>query len=907
MADGAGGLRQRVTYVLPLPREIGGWRNTLGPQTHPPPPPTKTFAVPPRCSHRDHNRLRRRGPLLVPVSDSSDASAAESDSDQDTDTADAPPAEAPPFPVSDSQPRTRARTRTRIGTRPSHARTPRPRHMLPVTSLALDLTTCLGPASDEDVDPQLDPDARLDDTQGVLSPALGGGNASHRTFNPPRPRGLLYTAGRDALIASWELSLPTHWSPASDPASGQPASRPWRLTQPYWQIHPPASEAATKGRLSDSHFSLKRPVFRQGIQAHSEWVNDMLLINGNQTVVSASSDRLIKAWNPHDEVSNSSSFTLGSHDDYVKCLAAPAWQLDAGQTQTIFSGGLDRTVKMWDLNATPTRRACSGNYGLGFGADDMSACQPVLTLTENEDELPSSVYRLSVDGRGSLIGVGCSSNEVSVYDVRSRVRVAKLVGHTGYVRDLLLSADGRHLLSASSDSTVRLWSIAEQRALHTFEHHSDSVWALYSQDLLERDTLNSFYSADRVGDLCKVDWSDAPDIVSGECILLARNRPSKFNHRGSQVPIPFDSSAEKVRPHHGPSHQGIHRIVAADDAFVFTASDTSSSVLAWPDVPKRKDRLARYASITAHDLSGTKDSQDTWASQARAAMQSNHSTTPDISIAVEIAGVPASSLVTLGDDQSLFDDRTGEDGKSTLESGSRAGGGREAPPSRMALLREVADVAISLFQQPCARVSGGVGLIRSSLLNDRRHVLTMDTRGSVGIWDILVGFCLGFFERRALTRLALEEGAMAGTGTGFSSGSGLSQEAITNLLTHSPADLLELLRDRIEGSDAAPFWCTTDVRAGLLSVHLQSNKCFDAEMYLDDAEFVDKTNYKEDTRGESLFPPFFCLELSTVLTFQHTQSTWVVGCCRISSGASLRRRFVPAMVRGSVVHMVVHS
>lgn len=839
MADGtaAAAARQRVTYVLPLPRELGGWRNSLGPQNYPLPPPTKTFAVPPRSSAKDPARLARRGPLLLPIRSPSDASA-DDDEEQGhgsgTNSDGTAGALDPP-----------AHTRPH-GPRSSQVH---PRHMLPVTSLALDLTTCIESADDPASD--LSPDLRPDQDDDYLDPSLGGGAASAHMQAPRRPRGLLYTAGRDALIASWQTDLPMTWTLGVRAEASQALYRPWRVAQPYWQLHPP--DVPNTG-LSASEHLLSRPTFRQGIQAHSEWINDLLLVNGNQTVISASSDRLIKAWNPHDKSSDSTSFTLGSHDDYVKTLAAPAWQLGAGQTQTIFSGGLDRTVKMWDVNATPSKQPAvsGGASGCGFGADDLSACQPVLSLTEADDELPSSVYSLSVDGRGSLIGVGCSANEVSVYDARSRVRVAKLVGHTGYVRSLLMSADGRHLLSASSDSTVRLWSIAEQRALHTFEHHSESVWALYSQDPYERDTLTSFYSADRAGDLCKVDWSDAPNIVSGECILLARNRPSMFNRRGSHVPIPIGTSAAKSgTSRHGPSHQGIHRIIAADDAFVFTASDTSSSVLAWPDVPKHKDRLAKYPSIAARAGSEGNVSSS-WANQMRAAMQSNQASSADISSAVVMAGIPASSLVSLGDDQSIFDDRPADDGSSSLLERRPKSGGAQST-GRMALLRDVADVAMPLFTQPSARVSGGVGLIRSAMLNDRRHVLTMDTRGSVGIWDILLGVCLGFFERRALTQLALDEEALTGAPSlgpvQALSATGMTQDAITNLLTHSPADLLELIRERIEGSDAAPFWCTTDVRAGLLSVHLQSNKCFDAEMYIDDADFVNKDDYKEDTRS----------------------------------------------------------
>ena len=45
-------------------------------------------------------------------------------------------------------------------------------------------------------------------------------------------------------------------------------------------------------------------------------------------------------------------------------------------------------------------------------------------------------------------------------------------------RALALNAEGTVLLSGSSDHTLRLWDLGQQRCLHTFAVHTDSVWAL---------------------------------------------------------------------------------------------------------------------------------------------------------------------------------------------------------------------------------------------------------------------------------------------------------------------------------------------------------------------------------------------------------------------------------------------
>jgi WD repeat-containing protein 48 len=67
----------------------------------------------------------------------------------------------------------------------------------------------------------------------------------------------------------------------------------------------------------------------------------MLLCNLNQTVITASSDRTIRAWSPH---STSDPALVGRHRDYVRALA---W---AKYPSLLFSGALDRQLSIWDVN-----------------------------------------------------------------------------------------------------------------------------------------------------------------------------------------------------------------------------------------------------------------------------------------------------------------------------------------------------------------------------------------------------------------------------------------------------------------------------------------------------------------------------------------------------------------------------
>lgn len=60
-------------------------------------------------------------------------------------------------------------------------------------------------------------------------------------------------------------------------------------------------------------------------------------------VVSASSDRTIKVWKPYSDTPKT-AHTVGWHTDYAKCLTYASGQ------GWVASGGLDRKIKIWDLN-----------------------------------------------------------------------------------------------------------------------------------------------------------------------------------------------------------------------------------------------------------------------------------------------------------------------------------------------------------------------------------------------------------------------------------------------------------------------------------------------------------------------------------------------------------------------------
>ncbi len=88
-------------------------------------------------------------------------------------------------------------------------------------------------------------------------------------------------------------------------------------------------------------------------------------------------------------------------------------------------------------------------------------------------QLETVVYacRYSPDGRYLVVATGKWDKpaKLALYEVETLAHVHTFEGHTDSVTSVAFSSDGQTLASGSHDNTVRLWSVAEKKLLHTFE------------------------------------------------------------------------------------------------------------------------------------------------------------------------------------------------------------------------------------------------------------------------------------------------------------------------------------------------------------------------------------------------------------------------------------------------------
>jgi len=405
-------------------------------------------------------------------------------------------------------------------------------------------------------------------------------------------------------------------------------------------------------------------------------------------------------------------------------------------------------------------------------------------------------------------------------------------------------------LTGSADASIKLWSLATQRCLHTFTHHTDSVWSLYSS----HPSLEIFYSGDRTGLVCKVDVEDCTDVSEGECILLCQDT------------------------HESSTAEGVNKIVAMDDNLVWTASG-SSMIRRWR-VPHRRalraNAMIMDPETDRHLMTGSPTSfTRNQGGGSSTSFHSDHLSYHEKDDKGTLFGVPFESLVRLTSPNDTFYSSKGRDPevatlysaasvmsvpKTNIRSPAQStfshhhhpphahGSPLRSPKTDETVLemptarlqyerREIAADAQPLNREPEYVIPGDNGLVRSIILNDRVHALTVDTSGEVAVWDIVRCICKGKYLKEDVATAS-----MRGSTQG-SDGGRVDRE-------RSPREALESVRERIEGEAVVLPWAAADTKGGLLTVHL-TEKCFDAEVYADEVGFAHDRYVTDESKCES--------------------------------------------------------
>jgi WD40 repeat protein len=185
------------------------------------------------------------------------------------------------------------------------------------------------------------------------------------------------------------------------------------------------------------------------LKGHTSWVYSAVFSGDGKKIVTATDDSIIHIW---DAASGNILTNLKGHQDWVySAIFSP-------DGNKIVSTSKDLTTRIWDVG--------SGIPVFSFKAKD------------NTDKIIFSDY----SSDGSKIVFATSKDSVKIINALTWTPIPVFITHPGMVT-AKFSPDGKKIITASGDSTAKIWDVESGRILQTLSGHDDGLlFAAYSPD-----------------------------------------------------------------------------------------------------------------------------------------------------------------------------------------------------------------------------------------------------------------------------------------------------------------------------------------------------------------------------------------------------------------------------------------
>jgi WD40 repeat protein len=235
-------------------------------------------------------------------------------------------------------------------------------------------------------------------------------------------------------------------------------------------------------------------------EEHVGWLWAVAWSRDARRAYSAGDDKVIRVW---DIQTGAEVGRLEGHQSRVLCLAL------SPDGRTLLSGSSDGTIRVWDTASGKELRRLDGVtgpecWGAAFSPDSKYA---VAQAGYDEKSAHFGVWEVGSgkllhrfteqgncvafhpDGRHFLLGA--LGGRVKLLELDTGRSVRSFAGHTSWVRQVAISADGRRALSvsgdqrylapdpqpAANDSTVRCWGLEEGVQSCVLRGHTHTVFA----------------------------------------------------------------------------------------------------------------------------------------------------------------------------------------------------------------------------------------------------------------------------------------------------------------------------------------------------------------------------------------------------------------------------------------------
>lgn len=434
----------------------------------------------------------------------------------------------------------------------------------------------------------------------------------------------------------------------------------------------------------------------------------------------------------------------------------------------------------------------------------------------------SGVNGLKFDAVTNRLYTGCRDSIIRVWNTKNMKDpyITSMEHHTDWVNEILLCCNGKTLISASSDTTVKVWNAHKGFCMSTLRTHKDYVKALaYAKD---KEVMASG-GLDR----CIYLW----DVLTLTALTASNNTVTTSSLMGikdsvycvamnTAATVIIAGSTEKVLRVWDPrtcqktmklrGHtDNVKAVVINKDGTQCLSGSSDSSIKLWSLGQQRC--IATYKihsegvwSLQANDTFSTMYSSGrdgkVWATDLR---------NPDNRSLICQESSPVNKLEFGSAEQNCIWVATSESSVNCWplkdlkidESDTKGLISLNPPPPPQPTLPPPS-------QHPLHTIRGGASIKQYNVLNDKRHIITKDSENKIALWDVL------------------------------------SASKVEDLKSTDFEAAYKIRNKTV----FIPNWFTVDLKLGMLSVSLEESDCFQAWVSVNDVGLSSPGDNNSDTK-----------------------------------------------------------
>jgi WD40 repeat protein len=178
---------------------------------------------------------------------------------------------------------------------------------------------------------------------------------------------------------------------------------------------------------------------RRRLTGHTSWVRRCAVSADGTFIVSASFDRRLRVWDA--ATGEVRQILLGHTDGVTDCAITP-------DSRFVVSSSLDETIRIWDVATGALVRTLSAQW-----KDERGGW---LVQSTPSGHL-ASIWSCAVSADGRFILSASADHTVKLWNFDTGEELRTLTGHTAAVQGCAFSPDGGLVASAGADGTLRIW------------------------------------------------------------------------------------------------------------------------------------------------------------------------------------------------------------------------------------------------------------------------------------------------------------------------------------------------------------------------------------------------------------------------------------------------------------------